>query len=566
MGVFKPITLALSIAWVLVACSGQSTETVITATGPVRGEVVDEVAFFLGIPYAAPPVGELRWRPPQPPTQWTDPLETTATGPSCWQITDSGNSTFLEMLMDGSGMSSFGKWVVKNGAGLVDTEVSEDCLTLNVMTPKLDPAAKLPVMLWIHGGGHQFGSGGGLYQSATLPTKGVVLVSINYRLGLYGFLAHPELAAEDPNGSTGNYGMLDQIAALHWVQENIRAFGGDPDNVTIFGESAGGHSVGQLMASPLATGLFHKAIAQSGTGFQQFQSTTKNLERLSGYDAGRYAAKLVGVDGENEVQAMRSMSPEALRPAAIDPEVVSTLHPQIDGYVLPEATALNFAAGKQAKVPLMIGSNADEGSVLFYVGLPTVDGGGPTAPQTLQEWQAYLTDAFGDQADRISEFYAVDTDNEVTKAAERLAGDSFFGRHAYYMAERHAAIGQPVYLYLFERRSPAPDETLGASHAMELSPLFGSYVPFWPTDARDDELSEEMQTYWTEFAKTGNPNAAKLPLWPAFQSDSGGEINMAMEMVLGHERSFGRSVARAQRYEAMRAQLAKREAKARLDP
>ena len=365
----------------LAACGTNTTEPLTVSGGQITGEQLDGYRAYRGIPYVAPPVGNARWRAPQPLQPWEGVRAATEYGPGCWQPAGTGNAVFIERLTEGAGMSWFGQLVIQSVAGAAEADVSEDCLTLNVMAPDHATDARLPVMFWIHGGGHAFGSGGTMYESSSLVREGVVLVTINYRLGLYGFMGHPELAAEDPNGSTGNYGMLDQIAALEWVQQNIARFGGDPANVTIFGESAGGHSVGQLMASPLSRGLFHRAIAQSGSGFYQFQAAATETERMSGFDAGHRVAALAGVSGTNEIDALRTLSTDALAAAATDPDVAATLHPQIDGYVLPAPTAAIFAEGKQHPVPLIVGSNADEGSVLYYLGLAPVAGGRETQPQ-----------------------------------------------------------------------------------------------------------------------------------------------------------------------------------------
>ena len=545
------------VSLLLIGCGGPPSQVVDTQAGPVQGIISDGVAIFRGIPYAKPPLEELRWAAPQPAEPWTEPLLADTYGASCWQPTGIGNDAFISALVAGSGMSEFSQWLLKTGANLAQPTIAEDCLTLNVMAPKLEGDKPLPVMLWIHGGGHQYGSGGDMYESSSLVNNGVVLVTINYRLGIYGFMAHPELAEEDPNRSTGNYGMLDQIAALEWVHANIEKFGGDPANVTIFGESAGGHSVGQLMASPLAEGLFHKAIAQSGTGFQQFQTTDKANETISGFAAGEKVAEMVGVSGANEITQLRAMSTEALASAALDEEISSTFHPQIDGYILPKPTAEAFALGEQAPVPLLLGSNADEGSVLYYMGVPPVDGGAYQRPDTLSQWDNLLQTEFGEQAEALGRNYAVDGDADVVKGAEQLMGDSWFGRHAYLMAQRHEAIGQPTFMYFFERRSASPEETIGATHAFEIFPIFGSAFPFWPTDERDAQLSKEMQSYWSSFAKTGNPNNTTAPNWQRFN------LLQPMEMALGHEKSYSRPVARRDRYEAMNGQQLKREQRAR---
>ncbi len=549
----KPLHFVLlcTVLAALAACAPTTTAPVNTTNGPVQGIASDGVSIYRGIPYAAPPVGDLRWRRPAPVEAWQNVLVADEFGPACWQVADAGDAAFLSGMMEGAGMGGFTRWLMTTSISLFPMPISEDCLTLNVVAP--ENAENLPVMFWIHGGGHQFGSGGMTYESPSLAKQGVVIVTINYRLGIYGFLAHPELAAEDENGSTGNYGMLDQIAALQWVQDNIRSFGGDPHNVTIFGESAGGHSVGQLLASPLSKNLFHKAIAQSGTGFYQFQSVTDNYERISGFDAGRKVAALAGVSGDAEVQALRAMSVEDLKAIALDAEISATFHPQIDGYVLPQSTAAIFHHGQQHPVPLMVGSNADEGTVLYKFGLAPVDGGPAEQPSTVAEWESLLRSQFGDEAAKILDTqYRVDADRDVAKAAEQLMGDSWFGRHAFYMAQSHSTAGHPAYLYFYMRHPPAPEQTIGASHALELNHLFGGFIPLWPADDRDTELSAQMQKYWATFAATGNPNVSSLPTWPLFE-DLAPE-----EMAFGHAQTQAQQVERQARYRAMRGQFDRR--------
>ena len=557
---FQTATKLIGFAWIgllVGACSDTPTTLTQTNSGPVQGIVIDTVSLYRGIPYAAPPIADLRWRAPQAVEPWSDVLAAAEFGPACWQDNSGGNAQFLERLTSGAGMGGFTTWMLTTFSGAFELPLSEDCLTLNIAAPN-QAEQPLPVMFWIHGGGHAFGSGGGPYESVGLAKKGVVLVSINYRLGLYGFFSHPELVAEDEHGSTGNYGMLDQIAALHWVRENIANFGGDPNNITIFGESAGGHSVGQLMASPLSKGLFQRAIAQSGTGFYQFQATAEAYERMSGLDAGLALAKRLGVesvkgaDGTNQISALRNLSTEDLAVVAGDPELSATYHPQIDGYVLPSSTAHIFAAGEQARVPLIVGSNADEGSILYHFGMTPVDGGPPTQPTDTAEWEDLLASQFGDQATQVALHYAVDTDQQVSKAAQTLMGDTWFGRHAYYMAQSHAAAGHPTYLYFYERHPPSEQQTIGASHALELNHVFDGLIPGWPTDQRDDELRGQMQGYWSSFAKNGNPNDTTLPIWPNFDA-----LN-AQELALGHDQSQARPVSRQARYRAMYQQFTDR--------
>ena len=471
--------MALLIASVLL---GGCDTTVIVETndGAIKGLDLGNAKVFRGIPYAVPPTGNLRWRAPLPMPAWEQTLDATEFGPACWQDNSAGNSVFLSNMLRGSGMPLYGQWLITQLSGFAETNLSEDCLTLNVTVPSGIGITHqpLPVMFWIHGGGHQYGSGAGPYESPSLANRGVILVSINYRLGLYGFLAHPELASEDPNGSTGNYGTLDQIAALQWVQDNIDRFGGDPDNVTIFGESAGGHSVGQLMASPLTRGLFHRAIAQSGSGFQQFQTTNQSVETISGFEAGRRLAETMGVSGDNEIEALRKLDTEALRIAAVSPELNATFHPQVDGYVLPEPTALIFAQGSQAKVPLLVGSNADEGSLLYDFGLSPIEGGPYLQPSDMASWQQLLQKNFLGHAENVASHYPVRTDTDVASNAIAMMGDTWFGRHAYYMAERHQAAGTPSYLYFYERTPRLPNKLLAPGMHKSCFRFFKVGYPF----------------------------------------------------------------------------------------
>ncbi len=486
-------------------------------SGSVRGERAGEVAVFRGIPFAAPPVGELRWRPPQRVQPWEDVRDATGYGPICPQIDDLGDN--FDAMMRAHGIGAFRRTFVR--AGLVflpDSGQSEDCLTLNVRTAA-KPGGKQPVMVWIHGGGHRTGSGSTvLYNTDALVERGVVLVTINYRLGVLGFFAHPALSAESPRGSSGNYGTLDQIAALRWVKRNIAAFGGNPNNVTIFGESAGGHSVGQLMASPLARGLFHRAIAQSGSGSHQLLELARATPgKPAAEQAGVALADALGVSGgPDALGQLRAVDVDTLLDvSATLPDVGNVYHPVVDGWVLPRPVAAIFEAGEQAPVPLLIGSNADEGR-LFEPRSPSPEVEGPI--ETVARYKEALRSAYGEDADLVFAMYPANEDEEVPDALRKLWGDTYFGANARWLAAKMARVDQPAYLYLFTRVPPGDAAGAGAYHAAEIQFVFGEIMPVLPSNDYDPELARTLGDYWVQFAKYGNPNLSTRPRWPRFEA------------------------------------------------
>ena len=385
---------------------------------------------------------------------------------------------------------------------------------MNVWAPDAAPVELRPVMVWIHGGAHQDGSGvEPFYDGNALPEKGVVTVTINYRLGLLGFLSHPELSAESEHGVSGNYGLLDQVMALKWVQENVEQFGGDPDNVTIFGESAGGESVLHLMCSPLARGLFHKAIPQSAaTGAQNVFLK----EPFSIYPA----AESQGVDfmkraGAHSIDDLRNMSAAELQKIVqAGQHAAGNFYPVIDGWSLPKALTHTFADGEQAQVPLLIGSNGDE-STLFASFLPTPLMEYAETPNPPNGLPDYMAAEFGNDLDQLIELYP-GLENCDPKAVIDLQGDSFFGGPARFYAGEQSKTPAPTFLYHFRRVSPLPKQQGGAFHAAELAFVHGTSSPIVVMDDNDKPLAETMQTYWTNFAKHGNPNGDTVPNWAEF--------------------------------------------------
>jgi para-nitrobenzyl esterase len=462
-----------------------------TKSGVVEGKEDGSVRAFLGIPYAAPPVGDLRWKPPVPAAKWKDVRKATDFGAHCLQ----GNV--------------FGDMNFRDPAG------SEDCLFLNVWAPAKSPSARLPVMVWIYGGGFVSGSTSETRQDGTnLAQQGVVVVSMNYRLGVFGFFVHPELAKESRHNAAGNYGLLDQVAALHWVHDNIAAFGGDPGNVTIFGESAGSFSVSAQMASPLAKGLFQKAIGESGAAFfsggLSFEPRSVREEK----DVKAVSAKL----GVSKLADLRALPAQKLLDPFIPPQSRGfDFGPDVDGYFLPEPVPAIFAAGKQNDVPLLAGWNHDEGS--FEIAFS------PQKP-TAESLKATAQKEFGDKAPEFLKLYPSDTDQQALRSAQDFAGDNFIAFSTWQWLESQSKTGRhPVYRYRFDLGPPSDPKgpQLGAYHSAEIEYVFGQLDSkagiAWR--AEDRQLSATMQKYWANFARGGDPNGPDLPIWPVYSSPDG---------------------------------------------
>ncbi len=457
-----------------------------TPAGALEGRREGALRVFKGIPYASPPVAEARWRPPTSLPRWSGVRPAMDFGPACTQPTPRDTGIYANDLRP----------------------TSEDCLTLNIWAPA--DAFRTPVFVWIHGGALQSGSSKEpLYDGARLAAHGILVVSINYRLGVLGFLAHPELSAESPLGISGNYGLLDQIEALRWIRRNIGAFGGDPSKVTIAGESAGGLSVMYLMAAPDARGLFSKAIAQSA-----YMISTPELKqsRFGAPAAEQAGANLAAALHAPDVAALRAMDPQTLTDAA----AAAYFAPfgVIDGHVLPRQLVDVFDRGEQARVPLLAGFNSGEIRSLSFLAPPT-----PASPA---EYERIIRERYGDLADEFLRLYPSSSLRESILATTR---DALYGWTAQRLVIKQAALGLPSYLYLFDHGYPSADAAgLKGFHASELPYVFGTLTqtpPHWPkipATAAEAALSAAMLDYWSSFVRSATPRAAKEPDWPAFGS------------------------------------------------
>ncbi|MGB8478755.1 MAG: carboxylesterase family protein [Acidobacteriaceae bacterium] len=464
-----------------------------TGAGTLQGEWVagaPHVAAFLGVPYAAQPVGNLRWKAPQPPPAWSGIREATKYRPACPQTP----SPWLPEML-----------------GIQKMATNEACLYLNVWSPNLHRAAKLPVMVWIHGGGNVEGSAEWPPLGSTLAREGVVVVSLNYRLGVFGFFVYPALAAESPHHVSGNYGHLDQVEALRWVKRNISRFGGDPNNVTVFGASSGALDICNLMASPIAAGLFQQAIMQSGVCVDSVYPVTRQAETN-----GELLAKDLGIQtGPGSLTALRALPAEKLLLTAAKDDRID-LEPVVDDWFFPEQPATAFANGKQAKIPVIVGSNNDEVSIFAS---PLV-GGKSNRPKTVEEYRQWLRREFGPMADKVFAQYPAHSDKDVPGVFRTMDTDFDFGFGARLLAIEMAQIHQPAYLYHFTYVGAGEFSALGAFHSEESMFLSKKYWTTWIHRPYDKTLSNAIIGYWVQFVKAGNPNDSALPPWPAYQANT----------------------------------------------
>ncbi|MGV3587482.1 MAG: carboxylesterase/lipase family protein [Adhaeribacter sp.] len=506
----------LAVTWLPVSLAQTKTggsaaaNQVKTANGVLEGTTEKSgIRSFKGVPFAAPPVGNLRWREPQPVKNWQGVRKATQFGPRAMQLALFGDMNFRS-----------------NG-------MNEDCLYLNVWTPAKTGKEKLPVLVYFYGGGFVAGDGSEpRYDGESMAQHGMVAITVNYRLGVFGFMTHPELTKESPNKASGNYGLLDQSAALKWVKQNIAAFGGDPSKVTIAGESAGSYSVSAQMASPLSKNLIAGAIGESGSLLSLQPTTTLAQAEQNGVT---FATSL----GANSLAALRALPADQLLQATGKPGT-PRFSVVVDGYFFPKAPSEIFTSGQQAKVPLLAGWNSEESGFRGILG--------QEAP-TPENYKKALEKQFGERAGDVLKLYPATTEDEVIQAATALAGDRFIGYSTWKLIDVHAQTsGKPVYRYMYSR--PRPEMTpemgnatpglaggvirnadpnvkkappaRGAVHSAEIEYAMGNLatnkVYAWTPE--DYKISKLMQSYFANFIKTGNPNGQGLPTWPALKPDS----------------------------------------------
>ena len=471
----RKVSVILATILITTNSFSQIEEPIEITSGKISGTILENgVQAFLGVPFAAPPVGDLRWKAPAPVTPWSGTRIADRKGPDCLQ-----------------------------GGG--DSLMSEDCLYLNVWTKAESSSDKLPVLVWIHGGGWRFKA---TYDGDAFAENGAVLVSVNYRMNAFGWMAHPALSEESENGVSGNYGVLDHLAALQWVQDNIDQFGGDKDNVTIFGESAGGGSMYALLATPMAEGLFHKVISES-TWINTANVT--NLKTANGFmqsaeelGAAAIGSKLDDLDIKEGslVDQMRSLSAEQIMELDVPVSLI------VDGWLYKKPPIETFFEGSQISVPIMSGYNSGEG--LGYVRRQS------NVPQTLSEQLSKRVGQLGEQGDGVVDLYVADSEENITAVEVDFMSDNMFVRASRELALAGARANQDTYLYIFGRNSQNPEDL--APHYAEVKYVFNKLSD--SESNADKELAELMNSYWIQFARTGNPNGEGLPVWPKYDLES----------------------------------------------
>ncbi len=472
---------SLSLFIAVASFAQTKTPVVKTDAGLVSGIINNNISIFKGIPFAAPPIGELRWKAPQPVQPWNDVRKCDTFSASPMQAAPVPFSMWSEEFL------------------IRKEPISEDCLYLNVWTSSTSSNKKLPVLIWIYGGG--FVSGGTnvpIYDGEAMAKKGIVFVSVNYRVGIFGFFAHPELTKESGYNASGNYGILDQIAALKWVQKNIAAFGGDATNVTIAGQSAGSMSVNVLVASPLAKGLFNKAIAESGANMVSGIFGNRTLQQAE-EDGIKTATSLKAnsIEDLRKLPASELMKAQSMRGGPI-----------VDGYVLPQSIGEIFASNKENNVALLTGWNENEG--LMFGSIKKAD-----------EFKKQMEQQYGNDAQTALQYYPATNDSAASASQYDLSRDVIFGVQNYTWANVESDQGKKVFVYRFMRKVPATGEYVkyGAFHTGEV-PYAYDNLKFVnrPWEDVDHKLADVMSSYWINFIKTGNPNGKNLPGWKAYNT------------------------------------------------
>lgn len=484
------------------------------ANGILEGTTAETgINIYKGVPFAAPPVGILRWKAPQPVVNWEGVRKADQFGPRAMQLPVFGDMNFRS-----------------NG-------MSEDCLYLNVWAPAKSDTERLPVLVYFYGGGFIAGDGSEpRYDGESMAGKGIVAVTVNYRLGIFGFFVHPELTKESPHNASGNYGLLDQAAALAWVQKNIAAFGGDPEKITIAGESAGSYSVSAQMASPLSRDLIAGAIAESGSLLSMLPTTP----RAQAEQDGQQLAESLGA---GSLKALRAMPAQQLLEESGKPGV-PRFRPVVDGYFFPKSPMAIFEAGEQAQVPLLAGWNSEEGNYKSIL---------KDQEPSPENYAAAVKDLYGEQAEELLTLYPASTEEEVIQAGTDLASDGFIGFSTWKLIDVHGKTSEaPVYRYMYTRARPAMRAEMGdveaglaggvvkktegsakkaapargAVHSAEIEYAMGNLptnkVFAWTPD--DYKVSEIMQAYFANFIKTGDPNGEDLPQWP--EANSGKDVQL----------------------------------------
>ena len=488
----RPLSASLiALTFVTAAAFASNPLKIKTDKGEVAGTLTtdSQVRIFKGIPYAAPPVGNLRWQPPQAAAKWHGTLAAHDFGHHCYQTNPFADMTFA------------------------DPGASEDCLTLNICSPTKAAPGSLPVMIWIHGGGYTAGAASEpRHDGQSLAHRNVVLVTLNYRLGIFGFFTHPDLAAESPHHAAGNYGLLDQAAAIAWVSRNITAFGGDPNNITVFGESAGSFSVSSLMASPLSKNLIAKAIGESGGAFRSNSLGYPTLAKAEQDDAAFAQTALHA----SSIADLRKISADDIIQAASakTTPLPPRFGPVVDGYFLPQSVPEIYAAGNQAHIPLLAGWNADEVRGMIILN--------PVQP-TVATFTAQATKDFGPRAPEFLAVYPAPTAAEAVQSAGDYASDRFIAYSTWAWLEAQVKTGQaPVYRYRFDLGSPGDKfhpAAIGAFHSDDIEYVFGTLDSRQQATIRPEDraLSDQIQRYWTNFARNGDPNSPNLPTWPTYK-------------------------------------------------